>query len=120
MKLYKSKDVTVADGAENTEIILTSSTLEKYRVLSIACERMPTDGADDAVEPDFNDDEGFDLLVYLEREKILDMPTGMFPRTQMFIPLDLELPAGQSLEVGFRNATGGALTRFVTIQYEVV
>ncbi|MBA7711888.1 hypothetical protein ES703_120855 [subsurface metagenome] len=120
MKLYKSKDVTAADGAENTEVILTSSTKEKYRVLNIAVERMPTDGALDAVEPDFNDDEGFDLLVYVEREKILDFPTNMIPRSTMWIPLDLELPVGHSIEVGFRNATGGALTRFVTVQYEVV
>lgn len=120
MKLYKSKDVTVADGAEGVEIILTSSVKEKYRVLSIGVERKPTDGALDAVEPDYNDDEDLDLLVYMEREKQMDMPTGIIPRGILWIPLDLDLPVGLSLEVGFRNATGGAITRFITIQYELM
>jgi len=120
MKLYKSKNVTVADGAEETEAILTSSAAEKYRINNIAVERQPTNGSLDAAEPDFNDDEDLDLLVYVEREKKADFPTGLIPRDVMWIPLDIELPLGQSLEVGFRNGTGGSITRYITIQYEVM
>lgn len=120
MKLYKSKDITVADGAETTVAILTSSTKEKYRILAVAVERMPTDGADDAVEPDYNDDENFDFLAYIERWQIADFPTGLIPRNTFLIPIEEDLPVGQSLEVGFRNGTGGELTRFVTVQYEIV
>lgn len=120
MKLYKNKDVTVAAGKEGTEIILTSSAKEKFRVLNIAIERTPTNEADGTAMEDFNDLQAVDLLVYIEREKVAVLPTNLIPRNTMWIPLDLELPLGQSLEVGLKNGTLAELTREIAIQYELM
>lgn len=120
MKLYKSKDVTVTEGKEGTEAILTSSEKERFRILAIAVEKTPTNEADGTAMEDFNDLQAVDLLVYIEREKIAHFPTKLIPRGVMWVPLDLELPLGQSLEVGLKNATAASLTREITVQYELM
>lgn len=120
MKLYKHEDITVAAGKEGTEAILTSSAKEKFRVLNIAIERTPTNDADATATPDFNDLAEVDLLVYVEREKVAQLPTNLIPREIMWIPLDVELPLGQSLEVGLKNGTVGEVIREIAIQYELM
>jgi hypothetical protein len=58
-------------------------------------------------------------LVYQERIKLADIPVDVLNSQQRLLELELDLPVGQTLYVGFRNKTGSSITGDIAIAYEV-
>jgi len=113
---YKEVTVTGSANEETLKDILTSTETAKYRVKKIWFTEVTSTLQGDAT-----------LRVYLEREKILDMSykhllkySGSHERLDNYaIDLDLEIPVGQTLSVGF--VSGSTASNFkIAIQYEVV
>jgi len=101
---YVYKKITVKAGKEKVEDIIISTEAEPKRALAITCD----EGTD------------IDLLAYVEREKIVDIPTTHTPRDSHYIDVDIDLPIGQRLSVGFRNGTGTDITYNVSVKYIIV
>ncbi|MEM3554497.1 MAG: hypothetical protein QXU79_01600 [Candidatus Micrarchaeaceae archaeon] len=101
---YKYITVTVSSGAENVQPILISTQAEpktvKYIVSSLSGDNI-------------------DLLVYLEREKRADIPVDVLHSDQRKLDLDIALPVGQQLYVGFRNKTGSSIQGDIAVCYEI-
>lgn len=114
-----TKYVTVAGTAnvEKTDNILTSTEEEKKKVRKLFVYESTTTRNNDAI-----------IRVYLEREKISEMPVKNFldfaaapiyPLAAGEIPLDIEIPVGQTLFVG--HVSGATASNMVfTAEYEIV
>ena len=116
VKYYKEVTISGTANEETLEDILTSTETSKYKVNRIIFT--------ETTSPQNNDAQ---LRVYLEREKILDVNvvhTLSNITTNSRVPdpwfdLDLEIPVGQTLTVGF--VSGSTASDFkIAIQYEVV
>ena len=104
MRLIKSATINVNNNEEVTYPILTSTSVEKYRVLGIVCEKV----------------ENLRVVIYYNREKIWDVDSLLLPSYVEFIPLDLELPVGDSIYIGYKNETGSNRTGDdIGIVYEI-
>lgn len=103
-RLYTQIDITVADGKEGYVDILTSTIAEPKKIISISCEKLAS----------------LDLLGKVEREMIIDLPSDdRFFDTEHII-IDRVLAVGETLAVGFRNATGDPQTKSISVCYEIV
>lgn len=116
VKYYKEVTVSGMANEETLKDILTSTETAKYKVNKIWFTEVTSTLNGDAT-----------LRVYLEREKILDMSykhllkySGSNERIDNYaIDLDLEIPVGQTLSVGF--VSGSTASNFkIAIQYEIV
>jgi len=101
---YKYVTPTVASGAETTIVGITSTQSEPKRIHWLASS---------------NTSDNIDLLVYQERVKLIDYPVDLLPVEYKTIELELDLPVGQSLYVGYRNKTGSSISGDIAIAYEV-
>jgi hypothetical protein len=105
MRLIKSVTLDVGSNAEVLNPILTSTAAEKYHILGVLSEKV----------------ENLRLRVYHEREMLWDVDSLLLPAYTDFVPLDLELPVGDVLYIGFKNETGGAVTgEDVGVVYEIM
>jgi len=100
---YKYIKVTVDAGKEKVEAIITSTETEP-KLIHFANFEKTTD---------------VDFLAWIEREKIVDIPTLSLPAQIIGLPLEIDLPVGETFFVGFRNATAATITYWVSIQYEI-
>lgn len=101
--LYKQIDVEVATGIEKQVAILESTTAEPVRIVAVSCEILAE----------------LDLLVNVERERLVDIPTDASTLTYDWLPIGIDVPSGRQVQVGFRNATGSTQTKYIVIQYEI-
>jgi LEA14-like dessication related protein len=104
MQYRKYVTATVGPYSENYVNALISTQSEQKRVIAV----VPGTSSNNV-----------DLIVYVEREKIIDYPVDLLNSQERLVPLDLDLPVGQQLYVGFRNKTNTAITADVGIIYEV-
>ncbi len=105
MRLIKSVTLDVNNGEEKINAILTSTAVEQYHILGIVCEKV----------------ENLRAVVYHERQKIWDVDSLLLPSYTEFVPLDLELPIGDTLYVGYKNETGSNRTGDdIGIVYEII
>jgi len=104
MQYRKYITVTVPAQSEYVANAITSSQPEPKHVYAV----VPASGSDN-----------IDLLVYVEREKIIDYPVDILNTQERIVPIDLDLPVGQSLYVGFRNKTTSAITVDIGIIYDI-
>lgn len=103
-RLRKYITVTVPAQSEKVESALISTQTEPKRVHAI----VSGTSADN-----------IDILVYIEREKLVDYPVDILNSQERIIDLLIDLPIGQELFVGFRNKTTSAITADIGIIYEV-
>lgn len=103
-RLRKYVTVTVGAGSEGLVSALISTQVEPKRVHAI----VPGTG-----------DDNIDLLVYVEREKLIDYPVDLLNTQERVVDLMLDLPVGQELFVGFRNKTTSNISYDIGIIYEV-
>jgi hypothetical protein len=104
MQYRKYVTATVGPYSENYVNALISTQTEQKRVIAV----VPGVDLDDV-----------DLIVYVEREKVVDYPVDILNYNEKVVPLDIDLPVGQQLYVGFRNKTNTAITADIGIIYEV-
>jgi len=102
---YKQVDVTVPAGEEAVEVILTSTAVEPKRIVDLCFQDTATD---------------IDFLAYIEREKFADLPTESRPPQVWWMPVNRDLPVGESLQVGYRNGTTASITKWVVVKYEII
>ena len=116
VKYYKEVTVNGVANEEVLEDIITSTETFKYKVNRIWFTEVTSTLQGDA-----------QLRVYLEREKILDINykhllrySGSNERIDNYaIDLDIEIPVGQTLSVGF--VSGATASNFkIAIEYETV
>jgi len=103
MFYYKQIDITVADGKETQTSIISSTETEPAYIVALQCEKLTS----------------LDLIVNIARERICDIPSDSRILDQEWLPVDTPLPVGLSLDVGFRNATGGTQTKYIVLKYEI-
>jgi len=103
--LYKQVDVTVPPGEEGTRPILTSTTAEPKRIVDLCFQDATVD---------------LDFLAFIEREKFVDLPTESKPAQVWWMPVNRDLPVGETLEVGYRNGTTASITKWVVAKYEII
>lgn len=96
--------VTVGASTENLVPALISTQAEPKRVHAIVSG---------------TGEDNIDLLVYLEREKIIDYPVDLLSPLERIVDLTLDLPLGQQLYVGFRNKTSTQISADIGIIYEI-
>jgi hypothetical protein len=101
---YKYVTPTVTAGAETTIVGITSTQSEPKRIHYLVS----------GLSAD-----NIDLLVYQERMKLVDIPVDVLNTQQRVVELELDIPVGQSLYVGFRNKTGSSISGDIAIAYEV-
>jgi len=101
---YKYVTVTVGAGSEGTTGGIISTQTEPKRIHYIVSSLSA---------------DNIDLLVYQERIKLADIPVDVLNSQQRLLELELDLPVGQTLYVGFRNKTGSSITGDIAIAYEV-
>lgn len=115
-KYYKEVTITGSANEETLDDILTSTETMKYKINKIYFTEVTSTLQGDAI-----------LRVYLEREKILDISykhllkySGSNERLENYgIELDLEVPVGQTVYVGF--VSGSTASNFkIAIEYEAV
>lgn len=102
--LYKYVTVTVGGASENTVVGITSTQTEPKLVHYIVS-GLSSDNVD--------------LLVYQERVKLVDFPVDMLDSEFKALELELQVPVGQSLYVGFRNKGSSAISGDIAIAYEI-
>ena len=105
-KLYKTVKVTTIVSDEVVKDALTSTDVEKKKVL--AC--YPDDSLTTS-----------EFAAYIEREEqchfLLQRLTGEASKRVEF---DLEIPVGQTFYVGYKNPAGVSGDKYVVIEYELV
>ena len=115
-RFYDYLEVTGAANQETTRTFLTSTEEEPKRILELwAYESTPARN-NDAI-----------LRVYVERERVVELPirafldqaaTPTYPQGAGKIPLEIELPVGQSLIVGHLSGSNPSNVVFVAV-YEI-
>ena len=114
-KYYKDVSISGTANEETLEDILTSTESEKYTVNKVIFSETTGTLQNDA-----------QLRVYLEREKILDineihMLSNITDNSKVpdaWLDLDLEIPVGQTLTVGF--VSGATASDYkIAIEYEI-
>lgn len=116
VKYYKEVEISGTANEETLENILTSTETYKYRVNRVIFTETTSTLNNDA-----------QLRVYLEREKILDLNvvhtlTNITTSSRVPDPwfdLDIEIPVGQTLSVGFVSGSTASDFR-IAIEYEIV
>lgn len=63
--------------------------------------------------------DNIDVLVYVEREKIVDYPVDLLSTMERIIDLGIQLPVGQQLYVGFRNKGTTTISADIGVIYEI-
>lgn len=58
-----------------------------------------------------------DLRCYLDQDRIVDAASECEQFDSEFVPVDLDLPEGAVFKAGFANATGGTLSKHITVFY---
>lgn len=105
-KLYKTVIVATVVSDEVVETALTSTEVEKKRVLGCY--------PDDSLTTS-------EFAAYIEREEqchfYLDNLVG---EANKRIAFDLEIPVGQTFYVGYKNPAGVSGDKYVVIEYELV
>ena len=101
---YKYVTPTVGAGAETTIVGITSTQSEPKRIHYLVSGQSA---------------DSIDLLVYQERMKLVDIPVDVLSTIQRVVELELDIPVGQSLYVGFRNKTASSISGDIAIAYEV-
>jgi len=96
--------VTVGAGSEVLVPALISTQAEPKSVDAV----VPSTGADN-----------IDLLVYLEREKLIDYPVDILNAQERVVDVGVDLPVGQQLYVGFRNKTTSSIQADIGIIYRI-
>lgn len=96
--------VTVNPGTEQLVPALISTQAEPKRVF--------------AVVPELSGNL-IDLLVYVEREKIIDYPVDLLNSQERIVEVVIDLPVGQQLYVGYRNKSTSAVSGDIGIIYEI-
>jgi len=104
MAYRKYVTVTVPAQSEYVASCVTSTQPEPKHVYAV----VPGTGSDN-----------IDLLVYVEREKIVDYPVDLLNTQERVVSLDISLPVGQSMYVGFRNKTTSPITVDVGVIYDI-
>ena len=99
---YDTVSVTVAAGEEGTEEIMTDYRDVRRTVHELTCEKT-TD---------------VDLICYRESVKEIDIPTDARPLDYEWLEYERNFDPGQAFRVGFRNGTGGSITKKITVQFE--
>ena len=116
MKYFKSLTVSGAANAETLKEIITSTSTEKYKINKLYATETTSTPQNDAY-----------IRVYIEREKIADIPIVHWldnitssSRTMIpYVELDITLAVGESLYVG--QLSGPTASDYVyTIEYEIV
>lgn len=95
MIVYLQKDVTAAAGKEAFADVFTSTTEQKYKLLSVTCNNVTAT---------------IDLLIKDERETIADIPADVKAIGDKWIDFDRDIKIGNKLAVGQRNGTGASVT----------
>ena len=98
---YVQKSLTVNNGAEGTVDILTSVSGVKQSTVAITSDQAAS----------------LDLLAYSGQTKVLDMPTEHLNASTHWQDLPLDVDVDGKITVGFRNNTGGAVTKVITLRY---
>ena len=100
--LYDQIDVTVANYAEGqSELVLKPTNVVRHLDAINTLIRTAT----------------VDLLVNIDRQRIIDIPTTTIRSDFEYSPLDRDLNPGEKLLVGFRNNSGGAITYTIVLRY---
>ena len=60
-----------------------------------------------------------DLVVYKESVRECIIPSDQPPLVYEFLPLEIELRAGQVLRVGIANASAATVTNDITVKFEL-
>lgn len=115
-KFYSYLEVSGQANTETTAQLLTSTEEEPKRVLELwAYESTPTKN-NNAI-----------LRIYVERERVAEIPirafldqasTPTYPLGSGKIPLEIDLPVGQSLKVGHLSGSTASNITFVAV-YEI-
>jgi len=103
-EIYKTIEVTVADGKENVEDLLESTQAEPKTLVAVSTPQVTSN---------------VDLLLYIEREKIVDIPLDTKPLGDKWLEINLDIPVGQKVQAGFRNASGSSITYHITAWYRI-
>ena len=105
-KLYTTVTVTTVASEEVVEPGLISTEVEKKKVLGLY--------PDDSLTTS-------ELVAYIEREErcrfYLDNLVGEASKR---VDIDLEIPAGQTFYVGYKNPAAVEGDKYIVIQYELV
>jgi len=116
-KFYDYIEVAGEANSEVTKTFLTSTEEEPKRILNLYIFESTSTRQNDAV-----------VRVYIERERIVDIPIRMFldqstnqlyPNSAGKIEIGVELPIGQSLIVGHISGATPSNVTFVA-EYEIV
>jgi len=116
-KFYSYKEVSGTANTEVTSTFLTSTEEEPKKINRLFIYETTSTRQNDAV-----------VRVYVERERIVDIPIGMFldwagtptyPNAAGVIEIDVDLPVGQSLIVGHVSGSTASNVMFVA-EYEII
>ena len=114
--LYKRKKVVGTNNIETTQPIITSTEIEPVKLLELWVTEVTSTLKHDA-----------EIRAYIERERIVETHIAQFLQTNAadnrvtlpaVIPLERDLPVGQSLFVGHLNGAAKSDLEF-TIKYEL-
>lgn len=115
-KFYAYTEVTGTANAEVTKPLLTSTEEEPKRILELWTYESTATRQNNAI-----------LRVYVERERVAELPvrafldqaaTPNYPQAAGKIPLEIDLPVGQSLIVGHLSGATASNVVFVAV-YEI-
>ena len=101
---YTFKRVTIPANTEYVEAILTSTSEEPKKVVSLHFEK----------------NTNLDFRAYIERERILDFDSDLLPDNKPYLDIGIDLPVGQTLKVGAYNNSGSSVTVAIGVAYELV
>ena len=103
MERYLTVSVTVPNGSQVLETGITS-TPERHVVVDNVITKNVT---------------GVYLVLSFEREEICKFDTEVISLIHEPVPIDLEIPEGATLYVGFDNESGSDITQNVVIGYHL-
>jgi len=104
MYYYEYLSITATAGKETKKTIVVSTAEERKKIESIY----------------FTDNADLDLICYVRREKIVDIPTQLVSKNAEYpLPLARELKVGEEFDVGFRNRGAADITGQVAVKYSL-
>lgn len=101
---YKKVLIDADNTEEAVENILFSTETVKRKLLAVL----------------FDPTADIDGRVYLDQDRIVDVPCSFLPADILWVQVNRELAVGETIKAGYYNHSGADVEQWVTISYEEV
>lgn len=103
MGIYiKKGSITVSDGEERLDEVITAVEGRKTDILSVTT---------DAIT-------GIDIIVKIDEEELARVPTDLVSGLDGWLPVPNTVEAGKTVKIGYHNQSGGAETLNYALMYK--